>query len=636
MKIFTLPKALLTCAALTASLCAQAQAITNTKADQLDYSKEISQDEYNAAYEALRVQIGQAQTALYGLRGGKEGGLPESHAYQMEFSLGPDNYAQYSCVTHSDFQYSNATLRSTYDLCKPFIGNPGSGYSYVRQGLAPILNSDQINSIPEMKAAYLLLYDYAAIENADLFGALPYVDFKNNRTESPFTYNDMKTVYYSVAANIDQIVKVFDNFANRPDWYKSQLNARFKRDLPLVYNCDYTKRGMDVWKRFANSLKLRMAIHISSVEPATAKQWAESAVTSGVIETIDDQIAFYCMQMGFANPIYQIWNEWNDNRISASFESLMMSLDHPYSKYLFQPNSDPIAKTGSQGSAPAATPADTRIVGMRCGTVPGIGQGVATNSYVAFSTFDQAYLSELDVPCYLMKLAEVQFNRAEGAIRGWDMGGTAQSFYEQGIRNAYLEDPENAKYDGKYNDYVDDYMNKTTANDYTYVDPTGQTPDMPSVTKIGVKWDESLSLEKKLEMIITQKYFAEFPYSYEPWVDLRRTGYPKMFPVLNVSDGDGSLKDGDQMRRIPWVSDDPSTIADLTATGVHALGGPDQMATRLWWDTGVNFPDAQGISSVKGDKSATGDGVRYNLAGQRVGKDYKGVVICNGRKFLAK
>ena len=593
-------KVLLAGAALCMSLTASAQAVNNNKADKIDYTKEITEAQYTAAYNALKVEIGQALSGLYGLRGGKKGEMPGAHAYQYQFCLGPDNYVQYSCVPHSDFPYGGFTLRSTYDLCKGSISGPKGGYDFVRQGVVPILNDDNINNIPELKAAYLLFYDYAAIENVDLFGPVPYTDFKNNVDKSPFNYQDMLTVYYTVEANIRDIVACFKNFSNRPDWYKKKLNGVFNGQLPFFKNANYQKQGMDALARFANSLKLRMAIHIASVEPETAKKWAEEAVQSGVIESVDGEAALFTSTLGFAHPLIQV-SEWGDSRMGASFESLLMSLDHPYSKYLFMQNSDPITKTGTQGSAPAMTQPDTRIIGMRDGTVPGVGQAVGANPYIAFSKLDNTYLGEMMPPCYLMKLSEVQFLRAEGALRGWNMGGTAQEFYEDGIRNAYLEDRE---FDGvKYADYVDDYMNLAKAKDYTYVDPTGNTPDMPSVTKIGVKWDESLDRETKLEMIITQKYIASFPYSFEPFVDLRRTGYPKLFPVLNVADGDGSLKQGDQMRRIPWASDDPQTIKDINATAIPALGGPDQMATRLWWDTGKNFPDATAISNVDGGKS---------------------------------
>ena len=599
MNILT-SKILLAGAAFCVSLSASAQAVNNNKADKIDYNKEITQDQYNASYSALRVQIGQALSGIYGLRGGKEGGMPGPHAYQYEFTLGPDNYCQYSCVPHSDFVYGGFTLRSTYDLCKGSLSGPKAGFDYVRQGVVPILNDDNINNIPELKAAYLLFYDYAAIENVDLFGPVPYTDFKNNRDASPFTYQDMRTVYYTVEANIRDIVACFKNFSNRPDWYKKNLNGIFNGQLPFFKDVNYQKQGMDAFARLANSLKLRMAIHISSVEPETAKKWAEEAVQSGVIEDVADEAALFTSTLGFSHPLIQI-SEWGDSRLGASFESLLMSLNHPYSKYLFLTNSDPINKTGTQGSAPAMTQPDTRLVGMRDGTVPGVGQAVGANPYIAFSKLDNTYLGEMMPPCYIMKLSEVQFLRAEGALRGWNMGGTAQKFYEDGIRNAFLEDRDMD--DIKYNDYVDDYMNLEKPVDYTYVDPTGNTPDMPSVTKIGVKWNDNLDKETKLEMIITQKYIASYPYSFEAWVDLRRTGYPKLFPVLNVSDGDGSLKQGDQMRRIPWASDDPQTVKDLNATGIPALGGPDQMATRLWWDTGKNFPDVNAISTVNASKS---------------------------------
>ena len=96
--------------------------------------------------------------------------------------------------------------------------------------------------------------------------------------------------------------------------------------------------------------------------------------------------------------------------------------------------------------------------------------------------------------------------------------------------------------------------------------------------------DVSLNSYIKLEKIITQKYFALFPLSTEAWTEMRRTGYPKMFPVLNTDDGDGSIKQGDIIRRIPWVPTDPIALNMVEFSGIPALGGPDEQATRLWWD----------------------------------------------------
>lgn len=118
----------------------------------------------------------------------------------------------------------------------------------------------------------------------------------------------------------------------------------------------------------------------------------------------------------------------------------------------------------------------------------------------------------------------------EHARRGKD-------FYEKGIRTAYLEDRDSPK--KEYTQYVEQYLNVDAPKDIPYVDPQGRSKDMQSVTKVGVKWNDGDSKETKLEKIITQKYIASFPYSYESWVDLRRTGYPKLFPILNTEHSDG-------------------------------------------------------------------------------------------------
>ena len=160
-------------------------------------------------------------------------------------------------------------------------------------------------------------------------------------------------------------------------------------------------------------------------------------------------------------------------------------------------------------------------------------------------------------------------------------------FYEAGIRSAQLDQRTNSQYGEK----VDEYMSVEEPVAYAYTDPMDHTNDIASVTKIGVKWNEGDTPETKLEKIITQKYIAGFPYSYEAWNDLRRTGYPKIFPVLNVEDGDGSLVQGDLIRKIPLPGRDTSAgLSDIQTSGIEALGGTDTQGTRVWWDVeGSNF-----------------------------------------------
>lgn len=574
--------------------------ISSGKADVIDYEKVISDEGVAEAIMALDDNIRTAQTGVYGIRGGKDGGAPVAHAYQFCYSLGPDNYVQYFCVPHYDFPYSNFTLRSTYDMCKGSIGGPGSGFSSAKLYIAPLLNTEKIDSVPELKAIFLTLFNYSAIENADLFGPMPYEEFKALRDKSPFKYNDVRTIYYGVKKNLDDAVACLKYYKdNRSEAYKQEL-ANVMYSYLTIVNDPYSKtwEDMESWIRFANSLKLRMAIHMSGIEPETAKTWAEEAVRDGVITDVDNEVAIYPVFSGKDHPLVEITG-WSDAVMGASFLNLLENLDHPYMKYLFTKNSVGLAKSPQAvegSSCPATTPANSVYVGMRDGVAPGEGQAAANNPYCGYSMLDKAYLAQTQAPLFLMKCSEVYFLLAEGALRGWNMGGTAKQFYEQGIRNASLE---SRSFTGnKYNELVDDYLNVEAPKGIAYVDPQGLTPDMPSVTKIGVKWNEGDSPEVKLEKIITQKYIASFPYSYESWVDLRRVGYPKLFPILGVADSDGTIGAGDSkvqtkeniMRRIPWASDDPQTKEDIANTGIPALGegATDTQGQHLWWDNGAS------------------------------------------------
>lgn len=574
--------------------------ISSGKADVIDYEKVISDEDVAEAIMALDDNIRTAQTGVYGMRGGKEGGAPVSHAYQFCYTLGPDNYVQYFCVPHSDFPYSNFTLRSTYDMCKGSIGGPGGGFDAAKKYIAPLLNTEKIDLVPELKAIFLTLFNYSAIENADLFGPMPYQEFKALRDKSPFEYNDVQTIYYGVKKNLDDAIACLKYYKDhRSEAYKQEVANVMYGTLTIV-NDVYSKdwQDMEPWIRFANSLKLRMAIHMSGIEPQTAKEWAEEAVRDGVTDTPENEIAVYPSMAGVDHPLVQI-TDWHDIAIGASFMNLLQNLDHPYMKYLFEKNSVGLAKSPQAvegSSCPATTPINSVYVGMRNGVAPGEGQAAANNPYAGYSMLNKTYLAQAMPPLYFMKCSEVFFLMAEGALRGWNMNGTPQQFYEQGIRYAALE--ARTTMNNEYNQLVDEYLNVEAPKHIPYVDPQGLTPDMPSVTKIGVKWNESDSKEIKLEKIITQKYIASFPYSYESWVDLRRVGYPKLFPILGVADSDGTIGAGDPwvqtkeniMRRIPWASDDPQTKEDIANTGLPALGNgaTDTQGQHLWWDNGAS------------------------------------------------
>lgn len=548
--------------------------------DSIPYLNQPTPHGVDSALTTLETYFMQSLSGQYNIRGGKEGGLPAAHAYQRQYCLGPDLYAQYFTVPHKDFMYG--TLTSTYNVSAEFNNGPLGAYTMAKNAIMPLLNHPLIDSIPEMKAINLLYYCVIAQEQADLSGPFTYFEDKQN-SESPEEYNSVREIYYGIVENLDTIVACLKHFETRPEWYKEKIMEVTGEYCVTNRGVIYGDMSMNSYIKLANSLKLRMAMHIVKVEPETARRWAEEAVASGVVESEAEQQGIFPTISGFTHPIVDIANNWNDLRLCASFESLLMSLNHPYTKYLFLPNGYDIENKVTK----EITPAGDRICGIRAGTLVGNGQTFAQNKRQAYSTFSTDVIARSQCPTYFVKWAEVDFLRAEGALRGWEMGGTAQFFYERGIDNAYIEDPLNGS---QYKGSLNAYKNLEQPVNYISRDPMGDGPDWPSVTTIGVKWNEGDDQETKLEKIITQKYIALFPLSTEAWAELRRTGYPKLFPVLNTDDGDGSIEQGDMIRRIPWVPTDPIAVSMVEASGIPALGGPDEQATRLWWDVeGPNF-----------------------------------------------
>lgn len=551
-------------------------AVNQGNIDVIDYRKEISDSLFHDALKDLSSLIGTAKAGHFSLRGGKDGKTPVSHAYQFQYSLGVDAYAQYMVVPHKDFPYSQTTLTSSYNIAPKFNGGPRGGYTLVKNQLMPLLHHPKVEFLPELKAINLIYYCLAAQEMADISGPFSYLEDKQNST-NPTTYNDLPTIYHGIVANLDTAVAALRYFDNRPDWYKKEMqeillnDVQTTRDLLVSKNTD-----VKTYIKLANSIKLRMAMRIVKVDPATAQRWAEEAVAAGVVESVDDQQGCFPALLGFSHPLVEIATGWGDARMSASLESLLMSLEHPSTKYFFSKNSAEIENPRTK----KVMKADSALVGIRTGTFVVDGQAPGVNPYVRYSTVVASELQ--NCPLYFVKYAEVCFLRAEGALRGWNMGGSAQSFYEEGIRNAYFEDPQDVQYT-PYKTAIETYLKKENATPYVQRDPMGGE-DWASLTKIGVKWNDADDLETKLEKIITQKYIALFPLSTEAWAELRRTGYPKLFPVLNADDGDGSIDQGEMIRRVPWIPEDPKQIEIVNTSGLKALGGDDFQATRLWWD----------------------------------------------------
>lgn len=308
------------------------------------------------------------------------------------------------------------------------------------------------------------------------------------------------------------------------------------------------------WVKYANSLRLRMAVRISKVNPTLAKTEAEKAVSHsiGVLKTNADVMKIKSPLD--LNVIDVMSHAWVGLFMGADMESILGGYGDPRLEKYWN----------------VSTQVPGQIKGVRTGIVY-----PTPSTYANFSkTGPRTKTGEVT----WMSTAEVYFLRAEGVLRGWNMDGTAQGLYELGIKASFEQNGVSG---------ADTYITDNTKLPKNYVDPINAANNAAAVSKVTVAWgaDKEVNLEK----IITQKWIATYPDGQEAWSEFRRTGYPKLFRITNNKSG-GIISTELGVRRLKFSDNEVANNPKGVESGVAKLGGPDNGATRLWWDTtGPNF-----------------------------------------------
>ena len=244
--------------------------------------------------------------------------------------------------------------------------------------------------------------------------------------------------------------------------------------------------------------------------------------------------------------------EFNDARMGATMDSYLNGYNDPRISSYFR-----MASTG-------------KYTGIRTGI------DMNREKYATSGDFSDLNASGSDDLVW-MNPAEAYFLRAEGAIRGWNMGGTAQELYESGIRASF----EFLGVSG-----ADSYLNNDTNKPAAYIDPANPGNSIENPDKLGqitIKWNEEAGMEEKLERIITQKWIAIYPDGQEAWSEFRRTAYPKVFPVALNKSG-GTIDTQKQVRRIPFPASEYRNNKENVEQAITLLNGEDNGGTSLWWD----------------------------------------------------
>lgn len=484
-----------------------------------------------------------------------------SHKYQYQRSNSVDVFSGYFSVSNSDFQYGGRLPYIYYYPNTYYQGPLGESmklFPYLYHAYHFAANEN--HGLPEWKALAQIIYGYSMQELVDFYGVMPYDDYRKKKETPPLNYYDGRTCYEMILNDLSEAVATLKE--RRPT--ADQLR-RIEGDRG-----GYSDGSWEKWVKFANSIRLRMAMNMINADIAWAQEIAEEVMADPLGVLLESDGDFKLPDDGQTeHPLYMISMTWNDCRLGGALENILKRYENPLLSKWFGTNSAAIK--AKEGGAIMLN-ANKDFVGIRNGVQLYANSG-NTSGYGTFSAFKDRYM-----PRTYFKVVENLFNLSEAALRGWSVGSTAQDYYERGIKYAFDSNGMGGEYDS--------YIKKKKVKEVDYIDYYVPENNIAGRVTVGVAWDDDDANEVKLEKIITQKYIANFPMSAEAWTTFRRTGYPRLFPAPEkyAWTYDNSFDVETQIRRIPFDEVDSNDQANIP--GIEAaLGAKNAAGTQVWWDT---------------------------------------------------
>ncbi|HTJ52017.1 MAG TPA: SusD/RagB family nutrient-binding outer membrane lipoprotein [Cyclobacteriaceae bacterium] len=406
-------------------------------------------------------------------------------------------------------------------------------------------------AVPSLRNAYT-----ASEGNAEALAVLDiwkvYMFHRFTDSWGPVPYSKAGVGGASIA--YDSQESMYADFFKLLDAANTTLDASSESTIAIFKSYDKVYDGnIEKWRRFGNSLRLRLALRLSDVDASTAKTQAEAAVTAGVIES-NTGSAYFATSSNEYNDFVDVAKYWGFY-MTADMESILKGYNDPRLAIWFEANSNGHF-VGQPNGGPTVRDWSTDTLSM-------------TNQTTTFA-------DNVKKPIEIMMASETSFNLAEGALNGWSMGsGTAQSYYEKGISLSLQQ--WGVTNSSAINTYI---AGTSTAADPTFASYYAAEGINTPPVDVPVLWAGTVAEQRK--QIAVQKYLGLFPESWEAWSDLRRTDADILYPLLateNTAVGKGVMK------RLTYLPNEYSTNTDAVNTAVGTIpGGLDVGNANVWWD----------------------------------------------------
>lgn len=369
----------------------------------------------------------------------------------------------------------------------------------------------------------------------DMYGPIIYSKFG---TGLQVGFDSQKDVYNQFFEELDGAINIL-----------SMSSGTILDEYDLIYQGDIKQ-----WLKFANTLRLRLAMRISNVDEAKAMEEAQAAIDNagGLLASVSDNAYLHqTTSLVFKNPIWEACESFNDMRMSATMDCYLNGYADPRLPKYFRP----AANTGEYH---------------------GVRNGMSTRNKNNYEKVTSSANYDENDDLKWMESSETYFLLAEAALR-WGIGSrSVQQYYEEGIRQSFAAvDAEGA------DDYITDTEKLPST---TWKNPYNNRSTNVTTSQVTIAWDDAATTEKKLERIMVQKWIALFPDGQEAWSDMRRTGYPTIVTIESNQSG-GEVANGELISRLKFPSSERSNnTKDNINEAIRLLGGNDIAGTRLWWD----------------------------------------------------
>ncbi len=376
----------------------------------------------------------------------------------------------------------------------------------------------------------------------ETFGDLPYFNVLD--ITKPEIYDVQKDIYYDFFKELKEAANALD------------INIKLSYDTKDVIYGSLANETL-AWKKFANTLRLRLAIHISKADPGKAKMEAEEAVVSGVFTDNADN-ALAKVSTILPNALNQI-SGFNEFRMSANSESILVGYKDPRLKEYFSP---------AVGGTGADAPYTGVYNGLRNGLnptdldLPENKNNTNSNLGPRFSKANEATNVRI-----VLTYAEACFLLAEAKLNNWNVGAvTAVDWYNKGIEASI-----------KQFGITDAAAITTYQNNSTDLASTPAGAGRPVIV-LPVKFAATEADQR--EQIGTQKWIAVYPDGFEAWAEFRRTGFPKLYLPANYDAGTDVLA-GQFIQRMPYTDYLRALNPSEVAKAENRMGGKGQ-SVKLW------------------------------------------------------